>query len=453
MAEWVGASGEQLTAAYGSERASPVTVTEALFERIDRLDGVIGAMRTLCRESAMDSATASAHRWRRRAPLSPLDGVPVTVREDLALPGEGGHPEEASPVVARLLEAGCIILGKTVMAGHDTLVSGLARDGRLVRNPWQPMLTAGGSSSGAAAACAAGYAPLNIGIDRVGAIRLPAAFCGVFGFKPTQGRVPVSEPALGRVAGPLTRSVHDAAAAMNILVRPDDRDFMSLPPEQQEYRMRVDGMSPKSLAIAVLTDMGQGLAVDPALRGAVQSAARALQMAGAAVETIDSFLTPAMFDGLQLYLESAVHAELHEMPAAQRAQVPAFVQDWSSRRASKASGLDVMKAWRQVMAMRAAISRALDGYDYVLMPVSPVLPYAAEALSPSGDPADGLPHIACTAPWNLAGNPAAAVNWTHDANGAPVGLQVVGHRFDDLGVLRLSRTLEILRPDQQDWPD
>ena len=193
--------------------------------------------------------------------------------------------------------------------------------------------------------------------------------------------------------------------------------------------------------------------MDPALRGAVQSAARALQMAGAAVETIDSFLTPAMFDGLQLYLESAVHAELHEMPAAQRAQVPAFVQDWSSRRASKASGLDVMKAWRQVMAMRAAISRALDGYDYVLMPVSPVLPYAAEALSPSGDPADGLPHIACTAPWNLAGNPAAAVNWTHDANGAPVGLQVVGHRFDDLGVLRLSRTLEILRPDQQDWPD
>ncbi|MDO5055780.1 MAG: amidase family protein [Lautropia sp.] len=453
MAEWVGASSEQLVAAYGSERASPVEVAEAMFERIDRLDGVIGAMRSLCHGSALDSAMASAHRWQRRVPLSPLDGVPVTVREDLAVPADIKHLEGASPVVARLLEAGCVVLGTTVMAGHDTLVSGLGRDGRLVRNPWQPMLTAGGSSSGAAAACAAGYAPLNIGIDRVGAIRLPAAFCGVFGFKPTQGRVPVSEPALGRVAGPVTRTVHDAAAAMNILVRPDDRDFMSLPPEQGEYRMRVDGMSPKSLSIAVLTDMGHGLSIDPAILGAVQAAARALQMAGAAVETVDSFLSPAMFDGLQLYLESAVHAELQAMPADEQRRVPAFVHAWSARRAGQASGLAVMQAWRQVMAMRAAISAALEGYDYLLMPVSPVLPYAAEALSPSGNPADGLPHIICTAPWNLAENPAATVNWTQDASGAPVGVQVVGHRFDDLGVLRLSRSLEILRPDQDDWPD
>lgn len=452
MTQWVGASGEKLTAAYAAGEVSPVAVTEALFGHIRARDGELGAMRVLCRDEALDSAAASERRWMRHAPLSPLDGVPVTVREDLALPLDIKDVHGASPVVARLLEAGCIVLGKTVRAAHETLGTGQCIEGRQVKNPWQPALTTGGSSSGAAVATAAGYAPLNIGVDRVGAVRLPAAFCGVYGLKPTHGRVPVSEPAVGRVAGLMTRNVHDAAAALNILARPDDRDFMSLPPEPHEYRMRVDGLSPKSLCVGVMTDMGIGLPVDPAVQAAVHAAARALQMAGAAVEMVDSFLSAEMFDGLQLYLESAVHAELQEQSEMMQAQQPGFVREWSARRAASASGLDLMRAWRQVMAMRAAISHTMMGYDFLLLPVSPVLPWAAGLPSPSGNPADGLPHIICTAPWNLSENPAASVNWSHDASGVPIGLQVVGHRFDDLGVLRLSRTLEILRPEQPEWP-
>lgn len=229
MTDWIGADSEKLTAAYAAQEASPVAVAEALFEHMTAQDEELGAVRVLSREAALESAAASERRWRRHAPQSPLDGVPVMVREDISLPSYANEVEGVSPVVARLLEAGCVVLGKTVMAAHDAVVAGRCIEGRLVRNPWQPALTTGGSSAGAAVACAAGYAPLHVAIDRIGSLRMPAAFCGVFGFKPTQGRVPLASPAMGRVAGPITRSVHDAAAMMNILARPDDRDFACLP--------------------------------------------------------------------------------------------------------------------------------------------------------------------------------------------------------------------------------
>ena len=452
MADWVGASSEELTAAYARQDVSPVTVAEALFDHAARRDVALGAVRVLSREAALESAAASERRWRRHAPQSPLDGVPVMLREDIAVPSYANEVEGVSPVVARLLEAGCIILGKTVIAAHDSLVAGRCIEGRLVQNPWQPALTSGGSSCGAAVACAAGYAPLHIGIDRIGSARLPAAFCGVFGFKPTQGRVPLGKPSTGRVAAPITRSVHDAAALMNILVRPDDRDFTSLPPESLEYRMRVDGLSPKSLSVAVLTDMGLGPAVDPVIRQTVQEAARLLQMAGASVEMIDSFLAPEMFESVQILLEADAHLDLQAMSEQERMRLPSFVTDWAGQRADALTGQQIMQAWRDITAMRAAINEAMMGYDYLLMPVSPVMPWAATSLSPGNDPAGGLPHVVFTAPWNFAEHPAASLNWRHGADGVPIGLQVVGHRFDDLGVLRLSRTLEIMRPEQAAWP-
>ncbi|MDO4904194.1 MAG: amidase family protein [Lautropia sp.] len=458
MKEWKGRGAETLTAAYTNGRLSPVAVVEALFEQIDALDCGLGAMRTLYRDAALETARASEHRWKRRAPLSPLDGVPVTLREDFPLEGleslRSGDDEAelASPVLERLHEAGCIILGTTVMSADDTLAAGLTADGRVLRNPWSPGASTGGSSAGAALACVAGYAPLHVAYDRFGSARLPAAFCGVFGFKPSQGRIPMAAPALGRGAAVLSRHVHDAAALMNILSRPDARDYTSLPPESTEYRMQVDGLSPKSLSIAVLGDIGIGLPVDPAVQKALHCAARSLQMAGATVEMIDSFMTPAMSDGIQRFLEAMAHADAQAGQSRDAGPVAAFIEEWRSWRAADFSGLEVMRAWQNIMAIRAAANQVMSGYDFLLMPTSPVLPYAAEALSPSGNPRDGLPHIGFTVPWNLAENPAATLNWGHADDGLPVGLQIVGHRFDDLGVLRLSRTLEIMRPEPEPWP-
>ena len=151
MTDWIGADSEKLTAAYAAQEASPVAVAEALFEHMEAQDEELGAVRVLSREAALESAAASERRWRRHAPQSPLDGVPVMVREDISLPSYANEVEGVSPVVARLLEAGCVVLGKTVMAAHDAVVAGRCIEGRLVRNPWQPALTTGGSSAGAAA--------------------------------------------------------------------------------------------------------------------------------------------------------------------------------------------------------------------------------------------------------------------------------------------------------------
>ncbi|MDO4682072.1 MAG: amidase family protein [Lautropia sp.] len=492
MKEWMGASAEALAAAYTNGRLSPVELLKAVFEHIEATEPRLGAMRHLCREAALETAQASEKRWQRRSPLSPLDGVPVTLREDVPLGSSAEANEPASPVVARLHEAGCPIIGTTVMSADDTLAAGLTADGRLVRNPWQPSASTGGSSAGAAAACAAGYAPLHVAYDRFGSVRLPAAFCGVVGFKPSMGRVPIAAPAPGRVAGIISRHIHDTAALMNILSRPDERDFMALPADATEYRMQVDGLSPKSLSIAVITDLGLGLPLAPAIQKYLQVAARALQMAGAAVDMIDSFISPALFDEVQQFWEAMAHADAmaghspagvshagdgwaapasapsaspgHDGLAAASAAgggagagavgaAQAFVDAWRRGRASKLSGLDVMRAWQSITAVRASVSQAMHGYDFVLMPTVPVLPYAAEALSPTGRPQDGLPHIGYTALWNLSEHPAATVNWTHTDQGLPVGLQVVGHRFDDLGVLRLSRTLEIMRPEPEPWPE
>ena len=167
---------------------------------------------------------------------------------------------------------------------------------------------------------------------------------------------------------------------------------------------------------------------------------------------IDSFLAPEMFESVQILLEADAHLDLQAMSEQERMRLPSFVTDWAGQRADALTGQQIMQAWRDITAMRAAINEAMMGYDYLLMPVSPVMPWAATSLSPGNDPAGGLPHVVFTAPWNFAEHPAASLNWRHGADGVPIGLQVVGHRFDDLGVLRLSRTLEIMRPEQAAWP-
>jgi aspartyl-tRNA(Asn)/glutamyl-tRNA(Gln) amidotransferase subunit A len=388
--------------------------------------------------------------------------VPITIKEniytrgDLAPIGTAATPDvvqkEDAPAAARAREAGCVIIGKTTMPDYGMLSSGLSSRHGITRNPWRLDRNTSGSSSGAGAACAAGYGPLHIGTDIGGSVRLPATHCGIFALKPSQGRIPVYPPYMGRVAGPMTRTVHDAALLMNVLTGPDVRDFTSLPHQPMEYRMAVDGLSPKGLRIGLLTDMKVGLPVDPEVKAAVESAAHALATAGARVEPIESFLTPEMLDGIQRFFEARSYNDVMALDEATRARVLPFVVEWCTWRARAFTGADVMAAYTQVMAMREAASKAAASYDFLLSPVSPILPYAAELPSPNNDPHDALPHIAFTVPWNMSEHPAASVNWTFARDGLPIGVQVIGQRFDDIGVLRLSRAIEILRPEQRPWP-
>ena len=455
-------SARELAAAYASGELSPVQVTRTLLERIAAWEPRINAMYRVNGESALAAASASETRWRQGRPLSALDGVPLTIKENIATRGDpapiGTRANEDAPLQAadappsaRVREAGCVILGKTTMPDFGMLSSGLSSLHGITRNPWRLDRNPSGSSSGAAAAAVAGYAPLHLGTDIGGSVRLPATHCGIFALKPSLGRVPVHPPFLGRVVGPMTRSVADAAALMGILSRPDARDFMSLPYQEQQFGKTE--INPKRLRIGFLPDMGIGLEVEPEVRAAAEAAATALAGAGCEIESLRSFLTEEMADGMSRFFEARSYNDLMQLSAGKRERVLPFVAEWCSWRAAGFSGRDVMQAYTLVMSLREAAVAATQPYDFVLSPVSPILAYEAELPAPGNDPRHALPHIAFTVPYNMSEQPAASVNWTYSGEGLPIGVQVIGRRFDDAGVLRLCALLETLRPKQRDWPD
>jgi aspartyl-tRNA(Asn)/glutamyl-tRNA(Gln) amidotransferase subunit A len=453
----------ELAASFASGELSPVDVARAALERIDAWEPRINAMYRIHRDAALAAASASEARWREGRALSALDGVPITIKENIYTRGDpapvGTRANEDAPpqradatAAARVREAGCVILGKTTMPDFGMLSSGVSSLHGVTRNPWRLDRNPSGSSSGAGAAAVAGYAPLHLGTDIGGSVRLPATHCGIFALKPSLGRVPVSPPYMGRVVGPMTRSVRDAALLMDILARPDARDFMSLPYREGNFSS-LGVAEPKRLRIGFLPDMGVGLDVHPEVRAAAESAATALAAAGCEVESMRSFLTAEMLDGMCRFFEARSYNDLLQLPAAKREKVLPFVAEWCSWRAERFSGREVMQAYTLVMAMREAAVAASQAVDFILSPTSPILPYEAELAAPGNDPRDALPHIAFTVPYNMSEQPAASLNWTHSADGLPIGVQVIGKRFDDSGVLSVCLLLEQLRPKQRAWPE
>ena len=462
MAEIHELSAAGLSQAYARGELSPVQAVAAALARIERWEPRLNAMYRVHREGALEQARAAEARRRAGKPLSALDGVPLTIKENIATRGdpapigtranEDTPPQAAdAPPASRLREAGCVLLGKTTMPDYGMLSSGLSSLHGVTRNPWRLARNTSGSSAGAGAAAAAGYAPLHLGTDIGGSVRLPATHCGIFALKPSLGRVPIHPPYLGRVAGPMTRTVADAALMMAVLSKPDARDFMSLPVQQIDWAVR--SANPKGLKIGLLADMQVGLKVEPQVKAAVVAAAKALEKAGAEVRELKSFLTPAMADGMCRFFEARSYNDFVQLPQERQAKVLPFIAEWCTWRARDFSGRDLMQAYGQVMAMREAAVAACQPFDFVLSPTSPILAYEAELPAPNDDPHDALPHIAFTVPYNMSEQPAASVNWTASEDGLPIGVQVVGRRFDDAGVLRMSRLLEEVRPKQPPWPE
>ena len=460
-------SAAEVAAQYSAGALSPVEVVQACLARIAACETKLNAMYRVDREGSLAAARASESRWRAKQPLSPLDGVPVTIKENLYTRGDpapigtrandDARPQTAdAPPPARLREAGCVILGKTTMPDFGMLSSGLSSIHGVTRNPWRLDRNTSGSSAGAGAAAAAGYAPLPLGTDIGGSLRLPATHCGIFALKPSLGRVPTWPPYIGRVAGPMTRCVGDSAAMLNLLSKPDARDFMSLPFQEIDFFKGIEkssGKILKDLRIGFLPDMKAGLPVHTEVRAAAAAAAKALEGAGALVQEMPSFLSAELLDGMSRFFEARSYNDYLQLPPAKQAKVLPFIVEWCSWRAKNFTGRDVMAAYGSYVALREATTRACEPFDYVISPTSPILPYEAELPCPGNDPHNALPHIAFTVPYNMSEQPAASLNWSFSKDGLPIGVQVIGKRFDDLGVLRLSRALEQMRPAQRDWPE
>ena len=460
-------SAAELGAAFAAGSLSPVEVLNDVLAQVQRWEPQLCATYALDPDGAHQMARASEARWLNGHSLGPLDGVPVTIKENIATRGVPmplgsaatllAPMTEDAPPAARLREAGAVIFSKTTMPDYGMLSSGLSSFHKLARNPWNLQKTPGGSSAGAGAAAAAGYGPLHLGTDIGGSIRLPAAWCGVVGFKPSNGRVPIKPPYIGRVAGPLTRTVQDAALMMAVLSQPDARDATSLPPQPIDWNDL--GSEPQNTLrgkkIGLLQHAGWGLPLDADIEAAVMGAARVLEQNGAHVEWLPAFTTREMADGINLFWRMRSFLDIKALPPERQALVLPYIREWVAA-GSGFTAAQLFHGFSQIAALRDAAVAACQPFDFVISPVAPVSAFDASAASPTADPLRAMEHIAYTLPYNMSEQPALSVPCGFSAAGLPralpIGLQIIGQRFDDLGVLRLGRAYEQLRGALRPWP-
>jgi aspartyl-tRNA(Asn)/glutamyl-tRNA(Gln) amidotransferase subunit A len=449
-------SAAELTGLYAAGKLSPVEAVEALFARLDDLQPKINAFCVVDRDGAMAAARASEARWRVGKPLSPVDGVPATIKDLMLTRGlptlRGSHlidPNqdwlEDSPAVARLKEAGAVILGKTTTPEFGWIAVGASPLTGITRNPWNLGRTPGGSSAGAAAACAAGIGVLNLGSDGAGSIRIPACFSGVFGIKPTFGRVPAYPPSpMGLLShhGPLCRSVGDAAAMLDVIGQPDARDPYWLPKPDNSF---LDGIEAevKGWKIAYSPDLGYAT-VDPEIAACVAAAAKQFAALGAHVEQVGKIFDSPREALLTLWGAGTARI-VAGIPAEKLALCdPGFLEN--TQAGAKIDAVDYLGADLARTALGKTMGAFHETYDLLLTPMMPVpaLPVGEDLNSP--DDRHWVDWSPFSYPFNMTRQPAASIPCGLTSSGLPIGLQIVGPLHADAKVLRAARAFESTQP-------
>jgi aspartyl-tRNA(Asn)/glutamyl-tRNA(Gln) amidotransferase subunit A len=444
----------QLEKGYAKKKFSPVDVAKAALAQVYRHDAAINAMAHLDEKTTLSMAESSAKRWKKGKPLSPLDGVPVLIKDLLLTKGwptrrgsktvDVNQPWEVdAPSVARLREAGCVFLGLTTTPEFgwkgvtDSPLTGITR------NPWNPALTPGGSSGGSSAGLAAGYAPLALGTDGGGSIRIPAHFTNTFGLKPSYGRVPAYPLSpFGTVAhiGPMTRSVADSAMMMNAISQPDNRDWFSLPYDDVDYTYKL-GRKLKGLRVAFSATLGY-VTVDPDIADLVKAAVDVLRKLGAEVTEIDpGFADPAsMFRTLWW---TGARSALGDLPAEKKKLLEPALADVVEQAAS-ITVKELTEATKARGALGTQMRLFMQDYDVLVTPSLPIAAFEAGKLQPDDRTHDGkwVNWTPFTYPFNLTQQPAASVPCGFTDEGLPAGLQVVGRMFDDRTVLNVCAAYE-----------
>ncbi len=453
--EWSDATA--LLDAYRDRSLSPVELTRHLLERIDRLDGALGAWCLVDPERALDQAARSAERWAAGTPQGRLDGVPVavkdvflteswpTVKGSVTIDPAGPWPDD-SPSVAALRRHGAVLLGKTTTPeiGWKGVTDSPAAG--VTRNPWDTTKTPGGSSGGSSAALAAGMVPLALGTDGGGSIRIPAAFAGVTGIKPTWGRVPhwpVSPFGALAHAGPMARSVADTALMLDVLAEPDHRDAGALLPDGVDHLGALAG-GVAGLRIAYSPTLGH-VDVDPEVAARVDEAVTILADLGAHVEAVD----PGFEDPLEmfwvLWSSGAAQATMADTPAEHAERDPGLQEICAEgRRHSAVEFITALNGRSRLAVHMAAFHR---DHDLLVTPTMPIPAFAAGLEVPEGSPhRRWTSWTPFTYPFNLTQQPAVSVPCGFTATGLPVGLQIVGARGADALVLRAAHAYEGARP-------
>ncbi len=449
---WLSAS--KLAKGYAKGRFSPVDVAKASLAQMEKHEPSLNAVSLVDPKTTLAMARASTRRWKNGEPLSALDGVPVLIKELLLVKGwptlrgsktvDRNQPwDQDAPAVARLREAGCVFVGQTTTPEFgwkgvtDSPLTGITR------NPWNRDLTPGGSSGGSAAALAAGYAPLALGTDGGGSIRIPTGFTGTFGLKPSFGRVPAYPLSpFGTVAhvGPMTRTVGDAALMLNAIARPDNRDWFSLPFDQRDYG-KVLKKGIKGLRIAYSPRLGY-VDVNPEIAALVKKAVKVLASLGAKIEEVDpGFADPAPC--FRTLWWSGARGLLGALPPEKKALLDPALADVVEQ-ASEITVQELFEANKARGALGTHMRLFMERYDCLVTPTLPIPAFGTGLLQPDDPDNRGkwVNWTPFTYPFNLTQQPAASVPCGFTSAGLPAGLQVIGRMFDDRTVLRVSAAYE-----------
>jgi aspartyl-tRNA(Asn)/glutamyl-tRNA(Gln) amidotransferase subunit A len=437
---------------------SPVELTRTVLDRIDRLNPTLNAFCTVTADAAMAAAREAETAVMKGGPLGQLHGIPVSIK-DLSLTRGvrtmGGSfifeqrvPETDAPFVRRLREAGAISLGKTTTPEFGWKGLGDCPLTGASRNPWNTAMTTGGSSAGAGAAVAAGLGPIAQGSDGAGSIRIPSAFCGVFGLKPSYGRVPmwpVSNNDYSSHTGPMTRTVADAALMLSAMAGSDPMDGTSLDGAPADYVGEL-GRGVRGLKVAFSPDLG-GLRVDPDVATIVRDSVRAFESLGCSVEEAKPGFADT-FETIRVLWAAHYAGNYSEfLPRWRDRMDPGLVECIEA--GLQYSAVDYLVARGKKIAYWDSVRPLFEKYDLLLTPSLSVAAFPVNRLNPEHWPQhtwDWLPWASFSYPFNFTGQPAASVPAGFTPAGLPVGLQIVGRRFADLTVLQASAALEEARP-------
>ncbi|HIK18020.1 MAG TPA: amidase [Leptolyngbyaceae cyanobacterium M33_DOE_097] len=442
---------------YRDRSLSPVEVARYLLDRIEQYNPIINAFRLVDEATTLAMAQASEQRWSQGEPWGLLDGVPISIKDLVTTKGwstlrgsKAIDPNQAwsvdAPVVARLREHGAVFIGKTNTpeSGHKVVTQSPLTG--ITRNPWNLDKTPGGSSGGAAAALASGIGSLAVGTDGAGSIRIPAAFCNVFGLKPTWGRVPVYPVStFGRMStiGPMARTVSDAALMYTVITQPDDRDCFALPYDKRDYLQDID-KGVRGLRIAFSPNLGQPCAVDPEISQLVEQAAQAFEQLGAEVEVVHINWE---FDLLEMFLPIwyANYANFLQLYQPEQIQLMDSALLAIAAAGQRLSLLDYFTAMNQKGIICAQVQELFHRYDLLITPTMPIPAFDAGLLRPQ-DFVDDWSWVPFTYLFNLTEQPAASIPCGFISDGLPVGLQIAGPLYSDALILQASYAFERAYP-------
>ncbi len=454
---WIPAT--ELAALIRARKLSPVELTDAVLARIDRLNPRLNAFCTIAEDVARQAAKIAEAAVMHGEPLGPLHGVSVSVKDVVFTRGivtTGGSrifqdfvPEEEAVAVERLRAAGAVILGKTSTPefGHKAVTDSPLFG--MTRNPWRLDRTPGGSSGGAAAAVAAGLGPLALGTDGGGSIRIPASFTGIYGLKPSFGRVAEGRGFAGwetfSALGPMTRTVRDAALMLDVLAGPDDRDAGSLPSTGGSYLAACEEPI-TGWNVAWTPDLGYAR-VDPEVARITEEAAAVFESLGCRVETVATG-----WDNPEEIFADMIGAQMYAAWGDRLAEWRDRMDPTLVRVLERGGGVTLREYLQAVHRRRefwSEVQGFLARFDLLLTPTVAVPPFADGGFGPrviAGEKVTALGWMPFTYPFNLTGQPAATVPAGFTAEGLPVGLQIIGKRYADGAVLAASAAFEAARP-------